>query len=100
MWSPDGRELFYVGSVVTGLMAAQIETEPVFGSTTPESLFGLGGFAVNDFGGRNVDLAPDGDRFIFLRPEAATQTSDDEPFNGLIFVENWFEELKARVPVP
>ena len=28
------------------------------------------------------------------------QTSDDEPFNGLIFVENWFEELTARVPTP
>ena len=22
------------------------------------------------------------------------------PFNGLIFVENWFQELKERVPVP
>ncbi len=50
--------------------------------------------------GRRFDLAPDGDRFIVRKRGTAEQTTDDEPFNGLIFVENWFEELKARVPVP
>ena len=29
-----------------------------------------------------------------------TQATEDANFLRLIFVENWFEELKARVPVP
>ena len=49
---------------------------------------------------RQFDLAPDGGRFIFLTAGTRVQTSNDEPFNSLIFVENWFEELKARVPAP
>ena len=100
VWSPDGRELFYHGR--TDLMVAQIETEPTFSSRTPEPLFSLSGYATVGGGvaGRRFDLAPDGDRFIVRKPGTAEQTSDDDPFNGLIFVENWFEELKRLVPVP
>ena len=98
VWSPDGRELFYRGP--TDLMVAQIETEPTFSSGTPEPLFslliGMGGRVAV---GRRFDLAPDGDRFIVRRVGVATQTSDDDPFNGLIFVENWHQELLERVPV-
>ena len=47
--------------------------------------------------GREFDPAPDGDRFIIRTLETATQTSDDELFHGLIFVQDWFEELKERV---
>ena len=99
VWSPDGRELFYRRS--TDLMVAQVETEPTFSSRTPEPLFSLSGYEIGGRAtGRRFDLAPDGDRFIVRKPGTAEQTSDDDPFNGLIFVENWFEELKARVPVP
>ncbi len=80
-------------------MVAQIETEPTFSARTPEGLFSLSGYRPSG-GGRQFDLAPDGDRFIFRKPGTAAQTSDDEPFNDLIFVENWFEELRQRVPVP
>ena len=100
VWSPDGRELFYRSP--TDLMVAQVETEPTFSSRTPEPLFSLSGYAM--VGGaateRRFDVAPDGDRFIVRKPGTAEQTSDDDAFNGLIFVQNWFEELKARVPVP
>ena len=99
VWSPDGRELFYLSQ--TDLMVAQVETEPTFSSRTPEPLFSLlQGMAGSPATGRRFDLAPDGDRFIVLKPGTAEQTSDDEPFNGLVLVLNWFEELKARVPVP
>ena len=30
----------------------------------------------------------------------AETTTNDEPFNGLIFVEHWHEELLERVPLP
>ena len=98
VWSPDGRELFYRRP--TDLMVAQVETEPTFSSRTPEPLFSLSGYGIGGRGtGRPFDVALDGDHFIFRTPGTAEQTSADDPFNGLIFVENWFEELKARVPV-
>ena len=77
---------------------AQIETAPTFSALTPEPLFSISRYPIG--GGRHFDLAPDGDRFIFRTSGTAAQTSDGEPFNGLIFVNSWFEELKARVPVP
>ncbi len=102
VWSPDGRELFYRGPAGTDLMVAQIETEPTFSRRTPEALFSLSGYAV--VGGpdaaRAFDLAPDGNRFIFRKSGTVGQTSDDDSFTGMIFVENWFEELTARVPSP
>ena len=100
VWSPDGRELFYRSQ--SDLMVAQIETEPTFSSRTPEPLFSISSYGMGGppATGRRFDLAPDGDRFIMRKRGTAEQTSDDEPFNGLIFVQNWFEELKARVPVP
>ena len=97
IWSPDGRELFYVTQ--TDLMVARLETQPTFSSGTPEPLFrvdrpSMGGFVE----GRRFDIAPDGNRFILRKP-MATETAGDATFNGLIVVEHWFEELTARVPV-
>ena len=95
VWSPDGRELFYNGE--TDLMVAQVETEPTFSSRTPGPLFSLSGYDVVGGGGRRFDIAPDG-RFILPKLGTSEQT-DEVPFNGLIFVEHWFQELTERVPV-
>ena len=99
LWSPDGRELFYRARDA-GMMVVPVETEPTFSYRTPEPLFSQSGYKVsgNVSGSRRLDLAPDG-RFIMLKPVTAEQPSD-EPFGGFIFVENWFEELTERVPVP
>ena len=96
VWSPDGRELFY-RDFNTGLMVAQVETEPTFSRRTPELLFSQRSYGATR--GRDFDLSPTGERFIVPNYGTAAQTSD-EPFNGLIFVEHWFEELTARVPLP
>ena len=93
VWSPDGRELFYRDA--TTLWVTQIESEPTFSARTPEPLFGLGDYPLEGY-----DLSLEGDRFIFLRPGVAEQGGNVTDFTGLIFVENWFEELKERVPVP
>ena len=78
-------------------MVARIETEPTFSARAPEPAFTISGWEVG--GGRQYDLAPDADRFIFRQAEATGQTSEADMFNGLIFVENWFQELTERVPV-
>ena len=94
--SPDGRELFYRS--LGGMMVAQIETDPTFSARTPERLLTDSGWDTSG-GGRQYDIAPDGDRFVFLKSAGDVGTSEAESFNGLIFIENWFEELKARVPI-
>ena len=99
-WSRDGRELFYLGS--TGLMAVPVQTEGGFRAGNPEvvldtPLFRTEGGMV----GRAYDVAPDGQRFLVIKEEAVGDT--DDPFAGLTQIHvvlNWFEELKARVPVP
>ncbi len=93
VWSPDGRELFFLSS--SEFMVARVETEPTFNAATPESLFIRTGFAAS--AGREYDIAPDGERFLFLRGQGG-QVADGNL--GLVFVQNWFEELRARVPVP
>ena len=43
--------------------------------------------------GTEFDIAPDGERFLFLSIRAESTEAE-----GLVFVEHWFEELRARVP--
>jgi hypothetical protein len=48
---------------------------------------------------RNFDVTPDGQRFLMLFP--ADRTGDGEAVRPTInIVENWFEELRRRVPTP
>ena len=97
VWSADGRALFFCG-VPFGMMVAEVETEPTFNPGTPSLAFALLGYPTNG-GGRRFDLAPDGERFLIRKAEGP-EAGEADAFTGLIVVENWFEELKARVPVP
>ncbi len=94
MWSPDGKELFYIPGF------GRFEAVPV--STRPEFAFGSPTEIVRSFttGSPNsralFDVAPDG-RFVAFfdaeRPARIPRMQD------IAVVLNWFEELKARVPV-
>ena len=85
-------------------MVAQIETGAAFIHSTPEPLFSLNGRTRGIYGnreaGRRFTLAPDGNRFIAPKPGTDAQTAGDDAVDGLILVENWFEELKESVPIP
>jgi Tol biopolymer transport system component len=93
LWSPDGRELFYlVGRETTeAAMRVAVETEPTFKCGTPEVLFRgtYVGFYPADF---PWDIHPDGTRFLMMK-EAKEGT------RKISIVVNWFDELKQRVPV-
>ena len=80
------------------MMRVEINTEPEFRAGNPESIIEPGSYLVNRFD-RSYDISPDGQRFLMFKEGAAI--SADDPFAGLtrlIVVQNWFEELKARVP--
>ncbi len=97
VWSPDGRQLFFRAASYQ-MMVAEVGTEPTFNPGTPTEVFGTGIYTGGG-GGRRYDLAPDGERFLMRKP-GGEQTAGEDAFTGMIVVENWFEELKARVPLP
>ena len=79
-WSPKGGELFYRSS--SGIMAVPI-AQGVRGEP-PRLLFEYRGRRQADW-----DVGPDGSRFLVV--EAGRR-------DRINVVQNWFEELKAKVP--
>ena len=80
-------------------MVVGIETDPTFVSGPLTSLvmgdpLGWGLLLAN------YAVSADGERFIFRKSPTTEQTTDGEAFSGLVVVQNWFEELKERMPVP
>jgi hypothetical protein len=101
VWSPNGKELFYRLSLLSGaapkLNAVAITTNPVPAFTSEESL------KIRDFlvfiNYRDYDIMPNGREFVM--EVSANQTATSAPPRPKIdTVLNWFEELKTRVPVP
>ncbi|MBA3646619.1 MAG: protein kinase [Gemmatimonadaceae bacterium] len=88
LWSHSGREIFYrdgAGNVVS----IAVSTSPTFSSGATTTLFPSLGFLANN-ARRQYDVTADDKRFIFIR--AAGGAVPDR----LVFVENWFEELKRK----
>ncbi len=91
VWGPDGRKLFYRSG--QAMMVVAIETEPTFAAGSPEFLF-TDRYYANV--GLYFDISRDGQRFLMMQEVEQTQETSTQ----LIFVENWFEELKRLVPTP
>ena len=99
LWSPDGRELFYLNEADGSVTSVAVETAPVFKPGTPKKLFSRTAY----FGGRDTpgtpwDIHPDGKRFLMMRLPGATPAAPAGPLK-INIVLNWLEELKQRVPV-
>lgn len=97
LWSPDGKELFYFRG--QQLLGIDIATDPAF-SFGNEQALGIRGFLTSEITTRPYDITPDGQRFLMVFPAdqagSVAETTDEQ----INIVLNWFEELKARVPVP
>jgi Tol biopolymer transport system component len=99
LWSPDGRELFYL-SEDNSAMAVAVETKPALSFGTPKLLYksAYQGFSIGS--GTPWDVHPDGKRFLMIKPPRSTgaaPAASGQP--RITVVVNWFEELKQRVPV-
>ena len=92
LWARSGGELFYRNGAA--LMAVPIEANPNFSAGTPEVLFEGSSFV--GLGGRTYDVSRDDERFILIKEDSG----DTSAARQLIVVQNWFEELRQRVPVP
>jgi serine/threonine-protein kinase len=91
VWSRDGRELFYLDAE-RRLTVVAVRANPQFAARPPRTLFDTRPFGLEGIG-RNFDVSPDSMRFLLVKN---LPTPPDA--KRLIVVENWFEELKPRVP--
>jgi serine/threonine-protein kinase len=94
-WSKDGRELFYTfggGPVPRTLWASATQPGADFSADPPRVLAKLSSEISVAY-----DIAPDG-RFLFHAP-APTNAPPLQRVSQIVVVENWFDELRRRVPL-
>jgi Tol biopolymer transport system component len=87
-WSRDGRELFYRQG--EALMAVSVDAGASFRASKPRRLFA--GPYQGESQEMAFDVSPDSQRFLMIKSDAATN------LRQINAVQNWFEELKGRVP--
>jgi eukaryotic-like serine/threonine-protein kinase len=94
-WSPDGRELFF-NPRPGGFEAVSVTTEPTFAFGKPVALprpFRLSQPAAR----RSYDITRNGKFLGQIESEQAESSVATAPQINVVL--NWFEELRARVPV-
>lgn len=90
-WTNGGRELVFLNEA-NQMTAVSVEAGgPTFQTGTPVTLFTTV-YAMPDVY-RTYDVSGDGERFLMIKGEPS-------PAQGLVVVQNWFEELKRLVPRP
>ena len=99
VWSRNGRELFYQDD--GQIWVVEMTREPTLTWGNPVPVFSASALAPFVGNRVNYDVTADGQRFVITVP-AQELTGPDEAtaFRQVHIVLNWFEELKARVPVP
>ncbi len=88
-WSADGSELFYLHD--RAMMSAGLDPRTARPTSAPVTLFDGDYVTVGAFG-RPYDVMADGQTFLMMSRESGTRPEE------LTFVQNWVEELQARVP--
>ena len=76
------------------MMVVEIAAQPGFAAGTPRMLF-EGRYEQAPVPATYYDVSPDGQRFLMLKASEQAQAA----LTQIIVVQNWFEELKRRVPV-
>jgi WD40 repeat protein len=87
-WAHSGLELFYKSG--NQFMVVEMTPGTTLTPGTPRPLFSLAGYRA----ARNrqqYDVAPDDSRFVMIREIGAKASAD------VFYVENWFDELEAKV---
>ncbi len=74
------------------MMAVAVTAAPAFVASPPRMLF-EGRYGATAFI-RPYDVSPDGQRFLMVKQKDRAPISASQ----MILVQNWLEELKARVP--
>jgi serine/threonine-protein kinase len=95
-WAHTAHELFY--SEIDGrtqrtrMMSVPLTPGAKLAGGVPRLLFE--GVYRGQANTRGYDVSPDGRRFLMVRPKVRPPS----PVTQLVLVQNWFEELKAKLP--
>jgi hypothetical protein len=98
-WAPDGQDLFFVNR--TSIMAVTVQLAPTFSAGNPTKLFDapsimLDARFIASGTQRTYDVSRDGQRFLMVKESARSSDGNSSPAS-MIVVQNWFEEVKAKV---
>ncbi len=95
LWSRDSQEMFY-RDLTGAVMRVAVGHGPAWAAGTPTKLFGAGQyfFGYGEAFGRTYDISRDGRRFLMIKDAPPDPSSAPT----ILVVQNWLEELKARVP--
>ena len=85
-----------VGAVLRTVRVVDVATDSGFSFGTERELPIAGHVTFND--SRDYDITPDGQHFLMIFPQETD--SAGSLTQRINIVQNWFEELKERVPVP
>jgi serine/threonine-protein kinase len=91
LWGRDGRELFYLDQS-RRMTVVSVVSAPTLSFGQPQTLFETAQLGLEGQQ-RNFELGPDGKRFLMVKN---LPPPPDVP--PLVLVQNWFEELRAKVP--
>jgi Tol biopolymer transport system component len=98
MWSRTGHELFFEALDNHIMAAAYTEKGDSFVADKPRVWSEKRLALVGSIGAvKNVDLAPDGKRVVALMPVETAEAQKAQ--SHVIFLENFFDELRHKVPV-
>jgi serine/threonine-protein kinase len=91
VWAPDCKTIYYRDG--KSLVAVSVQTEGGFTPGRAQRLFDdVYKYSTGRIN-RTYDIHPDGKRFLMIK-----KVGEEVPITELFIVENWFEELKRRVP--
>ncbi len=95
-WSADGRELLYLQGDAMMAVVVAAEADAGLSFDPAVQLFAVPSlFRDSSVSSHTYDLARDG-RFLMIQRSASATDADGS--SSIVVVENWFEELKRRVP--
>jgi serine/threonine-protein kinase len=94
VWSRNGRELFYRTEDQRIMMVDYTVSGGTFTASKPRVWYA--GRQLTNVGlGRNLDLAPDGNRFLVVMPAESPDPRESQ--SHVMLVTNFFDEVRRRV---
>jgi hypothetical protein len=99
-WSPNGKELFYLGGDWTAARNIMVTTYTASSDTfrfDKPRPWSPSPFSARDTGSdHSFDIHPDGKRFAVLMPTAREDRFPE--WNKVSFIFNFFDELRGKLP--
>ena len=89
VWAHSGRELFYRAG--DALMAVKVDASPRLSAGAPSVVFRAPFVAGHELV-QSYDVLPDDRGFVILRTSGGPEKA------RINVIQNWFEELKVKVP--